>query len=197
MHGSVKLYKVVSGKKVPVVGWDLSHVVAYLVPIDGDIALKPPAKHAVISQKGAKFVPDLIVISKGQTVDFPNDDNIDHNVFSFSKGNKFDLGVYPKGTSKSLKFEQEGPVLIFCSIHENMNGVIYVAPNPLFAVADATGTFDIRNVPIGKYKLRTWHTALPEAVESIFVRDVDVASGKPIEVAIDLTNIVASEGQTP
>lgn len=195
VRGAIQLYKMVDGKKQPVQDWNFAHTVVYLVPSDQELAIQAPEKHAVISQKNAKFAPELIVITKGQTVDFPNDDDIPHNVFSFSKAKKFDLGTYPQGVKKSVKFDQEGPVLLFCSIHENMNGVIYVTPNQLHTIADSQGNFTIQNVPVGKYRLRTWDSSLPEAVESVYVKDVDVASGKPVDVAIDISNFMGAMGK--
>ena len=175
--------------------WDLARTVIYLVPLGHSEGIAPPSlRHLVIAQKKAQFQPPFLVIAKGQTVDFVNDDNVDHNVFSISKIKKFDLGIYPKGESKSVTFDQEGPILTFCSVHETMNGAIYVVPNSLFALADAQGQFSMSGVPVGKYKVYTWHPALPEHVKYLEVRTIDVQSNKPIRVDIDLAKLSNSQG---
>lgn len=185
--GKVIAYKInKSGNKV-YLKQNLGNYVIYLIPEDHQVETKIPAAHARVSQKNAKFSPELLVIPLGQTVDFPNDDSIDHNVFSFSKAKKFDLGVYPKGVMKSVAFDKPGPILLFCSVHESMNGVIYVAPNQLFTTTNQDGSFTINRVPVGKYKLNAWSSTWPESMDHIEVREVDVQEGKPIQVEIDLT----------
>jgi plastocyanin len=178
--------------------WDLTQGVAYLIPtggegsssVDEDLladkadAVKPPV--LVMHQKNAIFDPAFLVVAKGQSVSFVNEDKIDHNVFSFSKPKKFDLGIYPRGQQKTVLFDREGPVLIFCSIHEMMNAVIFVVPTQLFARTDAGGRFEIRDVPPGKYRLRTWHTALPEGQDYVEVTEVAVSEGKPVDVQVPL-----------
>jgi plastocyanin len=128
-----------------------------------------PTDTAVIHQKEASFVPAFLVVAPGQTVTMPNDDTIFHNVFSYSKPNDFDLGLYGKGTSRTVTFHHPGVVRIYCSIHESMNGLIVVAPSPYFDTADASGAFEIRNVPPGRYRLRTWNEKLPEAAAEVAV----------------------------
>lgn len=169
----------------PAAGVDLSGVVVYLAPQGHALDLPPPPVRPVVSQRHAQFDPPLLVAVKGQTVDFPNDDKIDHNVFSFSKAKRFDLGVYPKGERKSVTFDAEGPVMTFCSVHELMSGAVYVVPNPLFAVSGKDGRFAIPGVPPGRYAVRTWHRRFPEGVEYVVVREIDV-SGAAVSVTVDL-----------
>lgn len=176
---------------------DLSGVIIYLVAQGHNLETPLPASRPVISQKNARFDPPLLVVIKGQAVDMPNDDDIDHNVFSFSKVRSFDLGVYPKGQKKSVTFDQEGPVLIFCSVHEQMNGIIYVVPNPLYAVTDSQGKFSITRVPVGKYFVRTWHATLPETVKYVEVKTLDVEARKPVRLDINLAKILQPAGRAP
>jgi plastocyanin len=175
---------------------DLSNVLVFLVPLDHAVALKPPSSHARVSQKNAKFLPDFLAVAKGQAVDFPNDDAVEHNVFSFSPAKRFDLGLYVRPDSKSVTFDKEGPVFLFCSIHEWMTGVIYVAPNPLFAVTDAAGTFAIADVPPGLYMAYTWNVSLPAATQRVEVRAIEVKASQPTRLSIDLGSGMA-EGKTP
>ncbi len=170
-------------------GWDLSRVVVYLIPQNGTPpppAPPAPSARLKVSQRDATFAPAFLVAVKGQTVDFPNDDKMDHNVFSFSKTKRFDLGVYPKGQSKSVTFDKEGPAVIFCSVHEFMNAVILVVPNPFFAVADGLGRFAIAGVPPGHYQVRAWHPTLPEGKEYVEVSEVEATAGTPVRVDVSM-----------
>jgi plastocyanin len=128
------------------------------------------AKRATIRQRNAYFAPDFLAIAAGQSVDMPNDDAIFHNVFSFSKPNDFDLGLYPAGESRRVTFEHPGVVKIYCSIHESMSGTIFVSPSPWFAVARSTGDFEIRGIPPGRHTLHVWNEKLPEAVRELTLR---------------------------
>lgn len=147
---------------------DLGQTVVFL---SGDASESaPPAKRSTIRQRNAYFTPDFLAIAVGQSVDMPNDDAIFHNVFSFSKPNDFDLGLYPAGESRRVTFDHAGVVKIYCSIHESMSGTIFVSPSPWFAVASAAGDFEIRGIPPGHHKLRVWNEKLPEAVRELTLR---------------------------
>ncbi|MEZ4291434.1 MAG: carboxypeptidase regulatory-like domain-containing protein [Myxococcota bacterium] len=137
-----------------------------------------------IRQSGARFEPSMLVVSRGQKIEMPNDDVIYHNVFSYSEPNDFDLGMYASGESRTLRFDHAGLVRIYCSIHDDMDGLIFVAPSPLFAVPDATGRFAIERVPAGDYRLRVWSERLPEVATALRVeaggaRRVEISIGQP------------------
>lgn len=110
-------------------------------------------KPTTIYQKGARFTPDFLIIAAGQTVELPNDDRIAHNVFSISPAKKFDLGHYPQGESRQVRFEQPGIVDLFCNIHENMHATLVIAPSTFFAAPGAEGHFTIAGVPPGSYRV--------------------------------------------
>jgi hypothetical protein len=122
----------------------------------------------------------------GQTVAFPNDDRIMHNVFSYSRAGNFDLGLYGQGESRRVTFDRSGPVRLFCSIHSSMHATLYVAPTPHHAVTDTKGRFVIRNVPVGNYLLETWHRRLPEGVASVEVTEINVQRGEDTVVEVSL-----------
>lgn len=135
--------------------------------------LPTPAIH----QKYARFDPAFLVIAAGQTVEMPNDDRIFHNVFSFSRPNQFDLGIYPRGESRRVTFRYAGVVRMYCSIHSSMSATIVVAPSPYYALAKPDGAFEIRGVPPGRYRIRTWCERLPQAgdvVEILADRDTEI-----------------------
>jgi plastocyanin len=126
-----------------------------------------------ITQRGAVFTPHILPIMAGTTVEWPNYDDIYHNVFSMSEAKPFDLGLYKtvgeKGETKNITFDQSGRVDVFCSIHASMNCIVLVLPNPWFASADAAGHYTITNVPAGNYTLKAWHERLPSQARQITV----------------------------
>ncbi len=140
-----------------------------VVYVQGVKAGTPPKKHAVLNQKNQTFIPRVMAVLVGTTVDFPNNDKIFHNVFSFREGRRFDLGMYPPGASKSVTFDKPGLVKIFCNIHSNMVAFVWVLENPYFAVTDAEGKFTINDVPPGKYQLRVWSEGCVEQTQDVVV----------------------------
>ncbi len=123
-----------------------------------------------VAQQGAMFLPHVLPIMAGTTIEWPNYDDIYHNVFSMSDAKQFDLGLY-KGNppTKRVTFDKPGRVDVFCSIHENMHCIILVLENPYFASTDEDGNYKISNVPPGTYKLKVWHERLPADEREITV----------------------------
>lgn len=137
----------------------------------------PPSKHAVLAQRNAWFIPEVMAVVVGTTVDFPNLDDQYHNVFSYSKAKRFDLGRYPTGESRPVTFDKLGVVKIYCEIHEHMRAWVVVCENPYFAVTDESGKFRIEKVPAGKRKLVLWRTNGRE-----IEREVEAVSGQTATV---------------
>jgi plastocyanin len=130
--------------------------------------------HAVMDQRNETFVPHVLAITTGTTVDFPNSDRIYHNVFSLSKTRPFDLGRYAVGHSKSIRFERPGIVRVFCDIHSHMSAFILVFGHPFFAVTDAAGRYRIDNVPPGTYTLVAWNEGVTSESRQVVVTDAGV-----------------------
>jgi len=153
----------------------------FIVYIDGPLSASPvtpaPTAQVVtrrITQQGATFEPHVLPVVVGTTVEWPNNDTILHNVFSFSETKPFDLGLYKSpysGKIPSVTFDKPGKVDVFCSIHTRMSCVILVLENPFFASADKKGNYSITNVPPGTYKLKVWHERLPTQSKEITVPD--------------------------
>lgn len=137
---------------------ELANVVVYLKP--DEAAGSPtitPAGQASLRQIDESFEPHVLPILVGTTVEFPNADPFFHNVFSLSRTSAFDLGHYPKGSSRSVTFGEPGLVKVFCHLHSNMSAVIMVLDNPWFTVPDGHGEFRIDGVPPGRYTVTAWH----------------------------------------
>lgn len=129
-----------------------------------------PAR-VVMDQRNETFVPHVLAITTGTTVDFPNSDRIYHNVFSLSKARQFDLGRYAVGRSKSVRFDRSGIVRVFCDIHSHMSAFILVFSHPFFSVTDPAGRYRIENVPPGSYTLVAWNEGVTAESRTITVTD--------------------------
>jgi plastocyanin len=127
------------------------HALVYVEKVPGTF----PPGHAVMDQKSKVFVPYLVPVVQGSTVDFHNSDNLQHNVFGVG-ADEFNLGSYGPGASKGFTFKGLGEVDILCNIHTEMAGYILVLQNPYFAQPDGAGSFRIANVPPGDYVLKVW-----------------------------------------
>ena len=171
---------------------ELRNVVIYL---EGDSAqLSVPGvqaesrARASIAQRDERFVPHVLAVVQGSTVDFPNEDDVFHNVFSLSSGvgtngRGFDLGRYPKGASRSVAFGKPGLVQVFCHIHADMSAYVLVRSNPFFTSPGEDHRFVIDDVPEGDYTIVGWH----ERIKPIR-RRVHVSAGQttPIDFNIPL-----------
>ena len=124
---------------------------------------------ATLDQRHQAFVPSVLAISAGTTVEFPNNDRTYHNVFSYSKAARFDLGRYGKGHTKSWRFDRPGVVRVFCDIHSHMSAFILVFAHRYFAVTAPDGTYRIPDVPGGNYTLAVWAGGQVREVRAVTV----------------------------
>jgi plastocyanin len=143
------------------------------------LAAAPGVQQFSMAQEGETFIPHVLPIQAGSTVEFPNLDPIFHNVFSLSATRTFDLGRYPQGDSKSVTFDQAGLVPVFCHIHSDMSAIILVLDNPYFTVPGTDGRYRIANIPPGAYTLVAWHER-SEPVETA----VELTDGQTVELNI-------------
>ncbi len=140
---------------------DFSGVVISARPVISPLPVRSPAHsasptHASMEQKGKMFMPHILPIVAGTTVDFPNFDPIFHSAFSSYSGQIFDVGLYPPGTSKFVRFTRSGVVRVFCNIHPTMSAIILVLDTPWFASTAKNGSFEME-VPPGDYELNVFH----------------------------------------
>lgn len=124
---------------------------------------------AVMDQRNETFVPRLLAVQTGTTVDFPNSDSTYHNVFSLSRARRFDLGRYAAGRTKSVRFDRPGVVRVFCDIHSHMSAFVVAFNHPYFRVTDADGRFRIDNVPPGGYTVVGWYEGDARTQRSVTV----------------------------
>jgi plastocyanin len=145
-------------------GRPLKNAVVWIdAPAAGALA---PAK-AVLNQTHLSFQPEVLAIRAGTIVRFPNNDTVLHNVFSFRDGKKFDLGIYPVGASKEVRFDRPGLSRIFCNIHSNMAAYILAVDSPYFGVSDEHGAFVIKGVPDGTYTYHAWRASGPDLTGTV------------------------------
>ena len=128
-----------------------------VVFVEGVKGGAPPVCHPQLVQKNERFIPHVLPVQIGSTVDFPNEDDFYHNVFSVVSGDRFDLGRYAKGKSAHQTLNKPGVVVVRCEIHSGMKAFILVVPNPFFAVPNADGAFSIPDIPEGTYTVKAWH----------------------------------------
>ena len=137
---------------------------------------------AVLDQRNMKFVPVVLPILVGTTVNFPNHDKTWHNVYSKSETKKFDLGLYAPGKSRSATFDKPGVVRVLCNVHPSMESFIVVKEHPFFTAADKSGNYRLDNVPLGKYRLQVWHPQFGTTEAGVEI----VREGEVVDVNFDL-----------
>jgi plastocyanin len=146
--------------KVSVQGIKSAESIAVYVDVIPDKKFDAPTEHVVVDQRKMAFIPHVVAVQQGTTVEFLNSDPVGHNVYWPSiSGNKklsHNLGTWPKGEKKPFQFNDLGVASLLCNVHPEMSGYVVVVPTPYFAVTDKDGNFEIKNIPAGKYTLKTW-----------------------------------------
>jgi plastocyanin len=180
LDGTIELVE--KGETVPGGGG----AVVWYEPEGGAPRAAPRA--AQIGTREKRFLPRVTVVPPRSTVAFPNHDPIFHNVFSVSAGNRFDLGRYREGETRSTRLDKPGLVRVYCNVHEQMVAYVMVVESAFHAVADEAGRFRLDGLPPGRGTLVVWHEragtrripiTIPSA-ESPRVRlDATAAGGEP------------------
>jgi hypothetical protein len=138
-------------------------------------------QQAEMRQAGRQLEPGLLIVPVGSTVAFPNLDPIFHNIFSLSHSRSFDLGYYPKGTSRNVTFPSPGVVQVYCHIHSDMYGAIIVAPTRWYGKPTVDGTFLLHDVDPGRYDLMIWMRST-----GVKRKKISVPSSGAVQVSISL-----------
>jgi plastocyanin len=160
---------------------DYSGVVVWLEPVAATAPASAEQGTARMIQKDKTFSPHVLAIRVGSLVDFPNFDPIFHNAFSNYDGRVFDVGLYPPGKSRAVRFNRAGIVRVFCNIHATMSAVIVVLNTPYFDTTQKSGNFKIPDVPPGDYWLRVFHERATEVTLNGLTRRVTAGA--------ELTNV--------
>jgi len=154
LSGTVLL--LAKGGKVVDRSADVRNAVVVFRPKAGAKALATNQVFKMVTRQ-KEFVPRVLAVPVGATVQFPNDDPILHNAFTVSEGNRFDMGLYRKGEGKRVVFKTPGLVRVFCNIHQSMVAYIMVVDTPYFTMPDAAGHFTLSGLPAGPGTLEVWH----------------------------------------
>lgn len=155
------------------------HSVIYVDTIAGK-TFPAPKEHPIMNQKGLLFVPHILAVQQGTTVEFLNSDTVQHNVFWSSIGNDkkagHNMGTWPKGEKRPFTFEKPGVVPLLCNVHPDMGAFVVVSPTPYFAETDDAGNYTIKGVPDGSYKLVVWHEGAKEQSKPVTVAGTTTAN---------------------
>jgi plastocyanin len=164
--GDVKGKVTASGLRSP------ENIAVYIDTIPGK-TFPPPAQPAVMDQVHLAFSPHVLVVLKGTTVEFKNEDAVGHNVYwpaiNHNRKLAHNMGTWPQGISKPFTFNDLGDVPLLCNVHPEMSGYIIVVPTPYFALTDKEGDYTIKNVPAGQYTLKTWSEQAKPVTQSVTV----------------------------
>ncbi|MBI2878029.1 MAG: methylamine utilization protein [Candidatus Tectomicrobia bacterium] len=131
----------------------------------------PPANPVIMDQRDLVFVPHVLPVVVGTTVEFPNNDDIRHNVYSPSPVKRLNLGTYPPKTTKKVIFDKPGVVKLLCNVHDEMLAFILVLENPYYAPTDGSGHFTISGVPPGRYRAKVWHEKFTAPAKTVEVTE--------------------------
>ncbi|MCX6595520.1 MAG: hypothetical protein NTV70_04040 [Acidobacteria bacterium] len=181
--GSIQLDRKFNKKRVVTTVYQLRGAPAdAALPLDADSEMervavfltgpKMPAGQpiaATLRQRGRRFDQEVLVVPAGSTVSFPNGDPLFHNVFSLSRSKSFDLGYYPQGQTRAVRFDQPGIVQVYCHLHPAMHAAIVVTPGAWSARPSADGSFSLNDIPAGTYELAVWHNSAGLSRQTITV----------------------------
>lgn len=156
-------------------------VVVYLEGENLKKQYSPPEMHITLDQKNLVFIPRVLPILRGTTVDFLNSDDVQHNVFAPGKVEKFNLGTWGQGRVKEYTFDKPGEVIILCNVHSEMVAYIIILENPYFAKTDKEGNFRVENIPFGTYVVKTWHEKMKSTPQ-----EITVSQGETKEIHLEL-----------
>jgi plastocyanin len=156
-------------------GKPMADVVVWL---DAPSAPRPRERRFVVHQRNMQFEPRVLAAPVGSTVDLPNNDRVFHNVFSFTNGKPFDLGLYPTGASKRITLDRAAVNRLYCNIHPHMGAYIVAVDTPYYATSDRTGSFSMADVPAGRYTYHAWRSGAETLSATVLVGD-----GQPLEIS--------------
>ena len=172
-------------------------------PVEGAVVIAEPAAGGahpslgsksivVMDQRNLMFVPDVLVVQTGTAVDFPNSDQVRHQVYSFSPAKPFQLALYAGRAHAPVVFDHAGLVTLGCNIHDSMLGYIWVTDSPWFGRTAANGTLQMRDLASGDYTVRVWHSRLSETGPQLETH-LHVEDGVPLTASFHLRHALKAE----
>ena len=173
-------------------GHGVVDVVVTVTPTESRPVPSPPTPStAIMDQRDRAFVPRVLAITVGTSVEFPNNDSVSHQVYSFSPAKKFQLPLYKGRRHPPITFDQEGLVVLGCNIHDEMVGYIYVTSAPMFRVTDARGVVQFAGVAAGEYRVTLWGPLIADSSSSL-VRTVQIGADRPETAIVRLSRDLRS-----
>jgi len=179
-------------------GGPLADAVVYALPVDAKVAMKAPGT-AIIDQIKRTFVPKVSILQTGTSVTFPNKDNIEHDVYSFSPAKTFELKLYSGVPAHPVVFDKPGLVTLGCNIHDQMIAYVLVVDTAFFAKSDAHGVARIEGLPPGDYYIKAWHYQMPDGAAQPSQRvtiSADQSIKFPLDVAGGVTGMMSMPGHS-
>jgi plastocyanin len=164
-------------------GHGVNQVVVAVTPLNDHPSFPP--QPAVMDQRDLQFVPRVLVIGVGASVEFPNSDSISHQVYSFSAAKHFQLPLYKGEVHPPVVFDQPGLVVLGCNIHDSMVGYIYVTDAPYFGTTQADGTLELKQIPLGDYKVVLWSPFIVDPAAAL-TRTLHVDAVAPAVASVQL-----------
>ena len=167
-------------------GHAVTDVVVVVAPAEsGSSPAMPASPVAIMDQRGRTFSPRIIVVRVGTSVQFPNNDTVSHQVYSFSPAKKFKLALYKGQPHPPVTFDRSGLVVLGCNIHDQMVGYIYVTDAPFFGKTDTSGTLRVPGLPTGEYRISVWSPFIADQAATL-TRTVHVDATVPASSRVQL-----------
>jgi plastocyanin len=167
-------------------GRGVDQIVVIATPMPANVGLLTPPKPAVMDQRDLTFQPRVLVVEVGTSVEFPNNDAVSHQVYSFSAAKRFQLPLYKGEQHSPIIFDQPGLVVLGCNIHDSMVGYIYVTDAPFFGATDMHGSLRLEGLPAGDYRLTIWSPFIADAPASL-TRTIHVDGNAMDPIRVQLT----------
>jgi plastocyanin len=168
-------------------GHGVGEVVITVSPESGTVRPTAVPGHAVMDQLHRAFVPLVLAVAVGTSVDFPNNDSVSHEVYSFSPAKRFQLPLYKGEPHLPVVFDRAGLVVLGCNIHDQMVGYIYVTDAPYFGTTQADGSLRLKGVAAGNYNVTFWSPLVADAPERL-TWSIHVDEGAVVNVPLQLTS---------
>ena len=167
-------------------GRGVGEAVVTATPAAANVGASPTLKSAVMDQRNLAFVPRVLVVGVGTSVEFPNDDSVSHQVYSFSAAKRFQLPLYKGEAHPPITFDRPGLVVLGCNIHDGMVGYIYVTDAPYFGKTEAAGSVQLKALPVGDYRIAVWSPFIADAPASL-IRSIHVDGNAPTPIRVQLS----------